>query len=219
MTRTGMTTSRPDYLRSIQQHYQRQWGGFDELHWPRGPIEQLPGGFSVLKFKPSARQSLFTFATSGMSKDGDAERVECFILSPVADKSLCELLTIVAWYHCNCARLGWTHTINFGRPWLPRSQCDYGLFSTPHLHNPELEWLDTGGVGTRFLWLIPITALEREFMGHCGLEALEMRFEANALDYANPCRQSIVQFGETTGIVWPVAKTSTGVRPEVRLRA
>jgi Suppressor of fused protein (SUFU) len=214
-----MTTSRPDYLRSIREHYQRQWGACDELRWPRGPIEQLPEGFSVLKFQPSARNSLFTFATCGMSATDDAGRVECFILSPVADKSICELLTIVAWYHRNCVRLGLGHTINFGRPWLPQSECDHGLFSTPHLHSAELEQLDNGGGATKFLWLIPITAFEREFMVNCGLEALEMRFEANALDYANPHRQSIVQFGETTGMVWQAAKTSIAPHPDLRQRA
>ncbi|HXD34413.1 MAG TPA: suppressor of fused domain protein [Pyrinomonadaceae bacterium] len=189
---------RSEYLRSIRRHYQRLWGSFDELKWSKGPVEQLPDGFRILKFAPSNRLPLFTFATSGMSEADDPERMECFLLSPSSDLSLCELLTVIAWYHRTNARLGWGHTVNFGRPWLPESLCDQGLFSLPYLDGPELENLDIDGKRTQFLWLIPITADERAFKIERGLEALEARMESSGFDYADPHRHSIADLHDAS---------------------
>jgi hypothetical protein len=42
------------------------------------------------------------------------------------------------------------------------------------------------------LWLLPITAAERDFKVHKGLEALEQRFDACAIEYWVPGRASVV---------------------------
>ena len=132
-----------------------------------------------------------------MSVVDDSEKIECFIFVPFPeDDAICELLTIVSWYHRTGARLGLGHTVNFGRPWLPSSTCDYGLLSLPYLDGPNLEWLDAEGIKTRFLWLIPITAQERNFKIAQGLEALEARFEASGFDYANPYRDTVTPLGQ-----------------------
>ena len=185
--------SRSNYLRVMQEHYRRIWGNFEPFTWLKGPVDQLPAGFVVLRFQPPLHPGLFIYATSGMSEAGDAEPVECFLLSPLRDETLCELLTIMAWYHRKRARLGWGYTIDFGRPWLQGSRCDYGLFTTPHLEKPELEWLKTEAGRIRFLWLVPITAQERSFKMSLGMDALESRFESGNLDYANPYRHSVVE--------------------------
>ena len=194
--------SHPIYLQSIRQHYQRHWGSFEQIRWSKGPtehIEQLPASFSILRFESSPRHPLIIYATCGMSDVEDSERIESFILVPFAnDDVIGELLTVVAWYHRTDARLGCGHIVNFGRPWLPSSRCDYGLFSLPYLDGPDLEWLDVDGIRTQSLWLIPITAQERDFGIAHGLETLESRFESSGFDYANPCRQSIVEISENT---------------------
>src|SRR5262245_11001129 len=137
------------YTQNIQRHYRQHWGDFEELQWSKGPpahVRQLPPAFGVLRFPVSHHRSLLTYATCGMSLVEDAEKVECFMFTPfAADDTMCELLTVTAWYHRTGARLGCGHTVNFGRPWLPRSNCDYGLFSLPYLDGPDLEWLDADG--------------------------------------------------------------------------
>jgi hypothetical protein len=188
--------SRAQYLRTVEEHLRRRWGSFDELELPGGPMKQAVADFRVLKFQLSSKRRLLTFATRGMSDMSDAEKLECFIFSPEPDNSLCELLTVLAWYHRTGARLGLGHTVNFGRPWLPQSLCSYGLFSLPYLDGPELEWLDSDGIETRFLWLIPITLQERDFKMRFGLDALESRFESAQFDFGNPYRQSIVNSQE-----------------------
>ena len=187
---------RLQFLQNIRQHYQQHWGRFEQIRWSKGPdkhIEELPAGFSILRFDSSPRQSLFVYATCGMSDVEDSDLIECFILVPFADDDvICELLTVVAWHHRTGARLGCGHIVNFGRPWLPGSQCNYGLFSLPYLDGPNLEWLDMSGERMQILWLIPITVQERDFGIAQGLESLESRFESSGFNYANPCRQSVI---------------------------
>jgi hypothetical protein len=118
--------------------------------------------------------------------------IECFLLSPVPDVSQVELLTVIAWYHTTTARLGNGHTVNFGRLWMPDSDCDHGLLSLPYLHGPKLEYFHLPNWQTRVLWLIPITKLERDFKARNGLDALEVRFESAGFDYSNPHRSSVI---------------------------
>jgi hypothetical protein len=191
--------SRDRYLRSIEWHLQTNLGVFEKMQLLLGPMKAVAPDFTVLKFEPNTSRTLYTYATCGMSDISDTERIECFILSPAPDPSLCELLTVVAWYHRTGASLGLEHTVNFGRPWLPESDCANGLFSLPYLDGPKLEWLECDGVRTRILWLIPITIEERDFKIHFGLEGLESRFESTNFDYANPFRKSVVRAHEVGG--------------------
>lgn len=187
------------YVQALTRHYSRQFGVAETLQWTRGPVQSLPTGFRVLRFPPASPSRLFTCATCGMGASGGAEAVECFLLSPVPDESQVELLTVIAWYHATTARLGIGHTVNFGRAWMPDSDCTYGLLSLPYLHGPSLEHCDHSGGRTQVLWLIPITPEERAFKVLHGLEALESRFEAFGFDYASPHRPSVLTPSESTG--------------------
>jgi hypothetical protein len=44
----------------------------------------------------------------------------------------------------------------------------------------------------RFLWLLPITAAEKQFRHEHGLEALEQRFEEAKVNFAFQWRKSVV---------------------------
>ena len=184
------------YAEKITRHYSQQFGTPETLHWSRGPTHQLPDGFRVLRFPPSPSSRLFTFATCGMALAGDQRAIECFLLSPVPDESQVELLTVIAWFHATTARLGIGHTVNFGRAWMPDSECTHGLLSLPYLHGPSLERFDDAGRQVQILWLIPITQSERDFAARFGFEAVESRFESVDFDYANPHRSSVVDADE-----------------------
>jgi hypothetical protein len=90
------------------------------------------------------------------------------------------------------ARLDLNHTVNFGRPWLPESDCDHGLISLPYLDGPAVEILKEGEMIIRCLWLIPVTNEEVEYKKRLGIESLEARFEESSFDYAYPARVSVV---------------------------
>jgi hypothetical protein len=133
------------------------------------------------------------YATLGMSQPADQERLELHILTTAVSHihlELVELLAAVAHYHRTGHRLDVGHTVNFGRPWLNKSACTYGLVSLPYLDGPTLEWHTDPGI--RFLWLLPITEAEVRFKKQRGLEALEEIFEQHQLSYLDPARMSVV---------------------------
>lgn len=176
----------------IVGHYEKCWDGKAKLKsWPKGPTWHLPRGFQIAIFSPSSKRQMWTYATAGMSQQGDAPALELHLFSPVASESHVELLTAVAHYHLTGAYLDVGHTVNFGQAWLPGSKCDHGLISLPYLDGPKLEWLEHEGRKIRFLWLIPITAAEVEYKKRSGLEALETRLEASNFNYLDSSRESV----------------------------
>ena len=126
-----------------------------------------------------------------MSHQPDAPPIELHLFSPEQTEAHVELLTAMAYYHLTRDYLDLGHTVNFGRPWFPKSKCDHGLISLPYLDGPKLEWLDAGLRKIRFLWLIPITPAELQFKKVEGLEALEEKFEESNFNYLNPWRASV----------------------------
>jgi hypothetical protein len=130
-----------------------------------------------------------TYATSGMAhvaEAGTSHGLELHLFSPYEYAPHVEVLAAVAHFHVTRRPLGWGHTVDFGRPWLPNSGCTHGLVSLPYLDGPPLEW--PADRFARFLWLVPITSAERELVRMRGVEALEERFEAANFDYLDPFR-------------------------------
>jgi hypothetical protein len=128
-----------------------------------------------------------------MSQPEDERRIELYIESPVESQQIVELLNMTAHYHRTEKPLWLGHTVNFGKPWLPGSECDHGLISLPYLEGPRLENATVQGADVRVLWLIPITKDERDFKKTRGLEALEQLFEKRNFNYVNPARPSVVR--------------------------
>jgi Suppressor of fused protein (SUFU) len=175
-------------MSSLQAHYEAFWGPGTRKRFDRGPVADL-GEFSILYFGPSPRTSNRIYATDGMSHG--LGKIELHVVSPVSDDGLVELLTVVAHYNLTTP-VGLGHTVNLGRPWLPQSACSFGLISRPYRDGPKLENIVIDDEAVACLWLVPITARERDFKIANGLEALEHRFDAAKLDYANPRRASAV---------------------------
>lgn len=180
------------YAESIEAHYAKCWSPVIERgRLSTGPLHELPPGFEVLLF--SHDDAAMAHATCCMSRADDDERLELHLLArpdAALRPQMIELLTVVAHYHRTGHRLGLGHTVNFGEPWLPGSECTRGLISLPYLDGEDLEWLVEPRV--RFLWLIPVTDAEVSFKVQHGLEALEERFEQAAFDYLDPMRASVV---------------------------
>jgi len=123
-----------------------------------------------------------------MSATESRTRVELHLFSQNDCLAHVETLTVIAHYHATGATIKLGDTVNFGRPWIEGSLCQYGLISRPYLDGPRLEQSPVA----QFLWLIPITAEERELNIRCGLESLESKFEAANFNYADPLRKSVV---------------------------
>lgn len=178
---------------AIERHYERVWvAKAVPCLFSSGPVHQLPRGFNIVKFPPNCTRDMWTFATCGMSQPEDAKAVELHMFSPHDAYDVVELLVITAHFHRTHSRLDLGHSVNFGRPWLPRSACNFGLVSLPYLDGPALENFDHGGVEASCYWLLPVTGSEIAFKKEVGLDALEERFEAAGLNYLDPHRDSVV---------------------------
>lgn len=177
---------------SLAKHYQMVWGCKGKsVEFSTSKFCDFPRGFSVLEFEPHHGRSMWTYATCGMSSD-EKNSIDLHIFSPRKSYEPVEILLAVAHYHLTGNFVGLGHTVNFGKPWLDDSQCEYGLVSLPYLDGPKLELvnLPSGNIG-RCLWLIPITRTEMEFKRSHGLDALEKRFEQAKFNYLDPKRPSV----------------------------
>ena len=182
-----------NYTSDLKRHLCGLWGAFaEEAKWPAPPNRAPSPSPTVLVFRPRRERALWTYASCGMSDPSLPNPLELHLFSKREDQSLIELLTIVADYHRTGSPLGLHHTVNFGRPWLEGSRCDYGLISLPYLDGPKLEEMRYLNYIVRCLWLIPITRAERDFKANNGVEALERLFDAPPFDYAEPSRPSVV---------------------------
>jgi hypothetical protein len=191
--RGRLTMTEADVNAVIRQHLRRFFAGHacEEHQWKLGrAVEELPR-LRVAEFAPGPKTGLWVYVTIGAWKAPRIPRLEFLIAAPERDQRHVELATMAASYHGDYG-LGRGHTVPLGEPWLPGSTCEFFLVSLPYPFGPKLEVCDLSGGHLHVLWLLPITAAEREFKVREGVESLEQRFDACALEYWTPDRASAV---------------------------
>jgi hypothetical protein len=106
---------------SIALHYEQCWGETGKpLEWKKGPTWQMPANFQILAFPPSEKKrEMWTYATCGMSSQGDAPPFELHLFSPVETEEHVELLTAIAHYHLTGDYLDLGHTAGLQWGLLP----------------------------------------------------------------------------------------------------
>ncbi|MFB6888638.1 suppressor of fused domain protein [Kitasatospora sp. NPDC056327] len=170
----------------------------DVLPGVAGPVEERVPGFRVLRVHPALPGGWWLYVTSGCraaASEGAGHGTEFVLVAPDDDRCHEESVTMTAHYHCGPPhqRLDIGHTVPIGRPWLGTSDCDHLLVSLPYPFGPEFEICRSDGAGhARILWLLPITEAEKDFRHARGLEALERRFDEQAIDPVDPGRPSVV---------------------------
>ncbi|MFE5628897.1 suppressor of fused domain protein [Streptomyces sp. NPDC056543] len=183
---------------ALLEHLRRTLPGrvIDEVPGVKGPIEERVPGFRVFRVHPAHPGDWWLYVTSGCweATQHDGHGTEFFLAAPRDDWTNLESVTVNAYYHCGPEhqRLDVGHTVPIGRPWLDDSDCDHYLVSLPYPFGPDFEvcqW--EGGAHARILWLLPITAAEKDYRRERGLEALEVRFDEHAIDPVDPGRASV----------------------------
>lgn len=168
----------------VRQHLRRFFEGHPctEHAWSRGPAGRDLPQLRIAEFAPGRRTGLWVYATLGACEARSDPRLEFVLVAPARDARHTELATMAAWYHQQ-ERLGLGHTFPIGEPWLPGSACTFMLVSLPYPFGPDLETCRLPDGEVRVLWLLPITAAEKQCKASAGLEALEQRFDAYGLEY------------------------------------
>jgi hypothetical protein len=177
----------------VRQHLRQFFAGHacEEHIWTLGPAHDEMPQLRVAQFVPGPKTSLWIYATIGASVARADPRLEFIITAPQQDQRHVELLFMAAWYHLRRG-LGTGHTLPIGEPWLSGSACEFFLVSPPYPFGPELEICNFEDGHLHVLWLLPITAAEREFKVREGVEALEQQFHTCGLEYSDPHRPSAV---------------------------
>lgn len=157
-----------------------------------GPIDEPNPHFHVLRVAP-LDGVLWVYVSVGswawQSRPGYG--LEFIVATAEATMRAVEVLAWTSWYD-RAGVLGLGHTVPLGEPWFPGSALDHDLISLPYPWGPDLEVCHVDGFHVDFLWLLPITASERDFKAVHGLEALEQRFEDAAIEFWDPHRPSVV---------------------------
>lgn len=179
------------YSKNIQHHYETIWENKGSpQYWLKGPVSKLNKEFCVLEFAPTVKRKMWTYATCCMSSEVDSNPVELHLFSAKQDKTLVELMTMVAYFHKTANMLDLNHTFYIGKPWQKNSICDHGFISLPYMDGPNLEFGLNKKV--KFYWIIPISKKEVEFKKANGVEKLEEKFEELGIDYIYPERKSLI---------------------------
>ena len=84
-----------EYCSTVRAHYQSVWGkDYAEVLFSRGPIDELPENFRILRFPPTSNKLMWAYATQCMSQPQDENRVELHLFTQREyDDEIAELLT------------------------------------------------------------------------------------------------------------------------------
>ncbi len=172
--------------------------------WSRHPKELLrapaaaglPADLRVARIGPAPENPLDPWVYLSIGGFAHTVRrgsgVELMLLSPEKhDRHITAVCDALAAHRALPAGVCVGTTIPLLRPWRPDACCDHLLVTLPYPYGPMLEQCDARGFPVRILWLMPITASEAAFADREGVEALEDRFEARAVDFMQLQRRSV----------------------------
>jgi hypothetical protein len=127
-------------------------------------------------------------------KVAEGQRVEFIIDSPEETPYHVESLVMVAHFHATSGHpLHVNRTVNLGRPWMEGASANGFLLSPPYPFGQRAEWCQIDdGSSVQFLWLVPITPRDAEYVAQKGADALETLFKQGEVDSIDPFRESAV---------------------------
>jgi len=188
-----------DQQKSIEAHVTDFFKGcpVEIFSWEIGNIKESHPFFRVIRVRQE-KKWIYISNGASISKRGGNYGCEFFIITPIEDPLMVELLAMVAHYHSapEFAPLDVGTTVAIGQPWVEGSVCNNLLVSLPYPFGPPLEWLHISkDTHVRFAWLVPITDDEVAYAQEHGVEALEDIFEKAQLNCINVNRCSVLANG------------------------
>jgi hypothetical protein len=182
---------------AVRRHVRAHWprNAVEPFVWTIGPIRQTLPDFEVQRVRSNHRGEPWVYVTTGAwdARKPDKHGFEFFLQSPEEDPIHVETLAMVANFHADPKYgVGLGDVIEIGRPWMDESLCDRLLVSLPYPYGPDFEHCVIGDHHIRFLWLLPISASEAQYLRANGQEALERKFEEAGINAVDPRRVSVV---------------------------
>ncbi len=184
--------------KGLFDHVDRFWSKNikESFTWELGKINEILPNFSVIRISPKSSDEPWVYLTQGAWEvNSNREyRSEFFIMCPYENPRHVETLAMLASFHADPKHhFGIGSSIDIGRGWLEESDCDHLLVSLPYPFGPDLEICKPDNdITVKYLWLLPITRIEDEYLKQRGLEALEQKFDKAELDFLDSCRSSVI---------------------------
>ena len=186
---------------ALKAHVSAHFPEWEAFSWDHGPIMGRYPNFRVLRVPPFAAGEPWLYTTIGAweaTRDGD-HGFEFFILSPAETPYHVETLAVLTLHHAEPeTRITPGRVLDLGgRPWIEGSEIDHFLVTLPYPFGPEFEHAELPDRHVRFLWLVPITRAEAEYIRAHGVDAFEDLAEESGLEFATVDRKSLVCDCET----------------------
>jgi hypothetical protein len=185
-----------DVYAALDHHVSAFWPNNTQeaFTWDKGPISDRIPGFHVRRVTPNAATEPWVYVSIGASTVVNKYGNEYFILSPIESARHIETLAMVAHFQSFEAHTaGVGDTLNIGHPWLHDSPFDHLVVTMPYPYGPNLEIAPKSANDARFLWLVPISAAEAEFIRNSGFDRFEDLIEESEVDVIDPHRRDLVK--------------------------
>lgn len=175
------------YSEEFKSHAENYFGSpAQEQVWDKEFVAQKTPGLKCLEFQPSDELGYFSYVSCGLASLLPDEEVkhEYVISSPFMTPEHSELMLMIGAALINRkAFYGLGDIIKIGRPWIYGSEAEHLLVSLPYPYGPNLEIANSVLSDLRVLWLLPIYTSEVKYYESQGLDALEEKFDEQAIRF------------------------------------
>lgn len=182
---------------SLLHHIDSYWSLHEKELLPHdlGPLSaQLPQ-FRIARIPPNSPTEPWVHLTIGAWELTAPSHTgaEFLLLAAEANPQHLDTLARVVRHHAvPSQRLSVGAIVPLGRGVIDGSALDHALVTLPYPYNVNLEYVAADDFAIRVHWLVPITADEAAFAARSGVEALEERLQAAAIDFLDPMRHAVV---------------------------
>ncbi|MEM8981007.1 MAG: suppressor of fused domain protein [Pseudomonadota bacterium] len=185
-----------EYVAGLIAHTTKYFEGSPQIRiWDEDRMLSFSDGIRTYEFHPNEQVEHWVYISEGVGllEPELLHPHEYIISSDHSNGEHAELIAMLAFLISTRKRLFHIgETIDIGRPWIAGSSMSRLLVSTPYPYGPKLENAEICGRPLSLIWLLPIHDREQGFLASDGLEALEAKFDSNAIEFLDPNRASVV---------------------------
>jgi hypothetical protein len=165
--------------------------------WTLGSWHREHPEFRVLELAPPDDDQLWLYVSAGAAhlRRFDGVGHEYVIRTRQQERLMVELLAMVASYSTRDDHDGLHdgHTVPIGGPWVEGAEADHLYLNKPYFVSSDFAGLRIDdGFSVQFLWLVPITKLEKEWRHDHGQEQFEQWLEDHHVRPEDPTRRSSI---------------------------
>ncbi|MCH6563317.1 MAG: suppressor of fused domain protein [Myxococcales bacterium] len=187
----------PTIAEAVLAHARRNFPerAVDKLRWEQGGLVENIPDLALIRVAGSEDGAPWVYVSAGASAEAmdDGYGLEFFVVARTDQQEAAKLVAMVANLHADPRYpMSLGQVLEIGHPWLPGSSCDHLLVCLPGPFGEEFEWHSPTEHTIRFIWLMPITRSEAEFVRQHGFAELQRKLGTSQADVTALERSSVV---------------------------